>query len=320
MAELDGKVAIVTGGGRGIGRTHALALATQGAAVVVNDLGNALSGDGAADGGPADEVVALIRAAGGRAVADASDVSDWEAAASLVQRAVDEFGGLDIVVNNAGISRLAPTQAISRADWELTISVALTGTAAVVAAASRYWAEQGPAAGRRIINTTSGVGLSPQPDNPMYAAAKAGVAALTVAASIDLAKLGVRVNAIAPIARTRISESIFGELMGPAPEGMFDRMAPENVSTLVTYLASDRCRFTGQVLGVIGDDVLVFRPWSAEFAIDNDEEAWTFDGLAAALEEAPLQQVAQTQFIKSSIPGLTPSDEVLEQLTAAESA
>jgi NAD(P)-dependent dehydrogenase (short-subunit alcohol dehydrogenase family) len=319
LSDLNGKVAIVTGGGRGIGRTHALALARRGAAVVVNDVGIEFSGDGQASSGPADSVAQEIIAAGGRAIADYTDIADWEAVKGIVDVAVREFGGLDIVVNNAAIARFGPIDAISRQDWERTIAVNLNGTAALCHWAAAYWRQQGPANGRRLINTSSGVGLTLVPGNPMYAAAKAGVAALTISCAIELAELGVRVNAIAPAARSRISEFVSAGALAHIPEG-FDAMAPEHVATLVEYLASPECRFTGRVIGVIGDDLTMFDGWTVSGHVNNSQRAWTFEGVAAPLVARPLQHEGTAQGMVGTTPNVTPSAEVLAALAAVEGA
>lgn len=317
MELLKDKVAIVTGGGRGLGRAHALALANLGAAVVVNDLGAEFSGDGQASSGPADEVARTITEAGGRAIANGADISDWDQAGSLVDAALSAFGRLDIVVNNAGIARFGTIDRISQRDWERTIAVNLTGTASLSHWAAAHWRKQGPEAGRRIVNTSSGVGLTPQKENPMYVAAKAGVAALTVACALELAELGVRVNGLAPAARSRISEFVVGEMMSRIPEG-FDRMAPEHSATMVAYLASPLCPFTGRIFGVIGDDVTVFDGWTVPHAIANGERSWTVESLHAALADVPIQQRGQTQALKGTTEYAAPSDEALAQLKAVE--
>ncbi|OBJ10567.1 SDR family NAD(P)-dependent oxidoreductase [Mycobacterium sp. 1465703.0] len=317
MGYLDGKVAIVTGGGRGIGRAHALKLSREGAAVLVNDLGAAIDGEGAVSSGPAAEVAEEIIAAGGRAAIDTTDVSDWDGVGGLVEAALDAFGRLDIVVNNAMIARFCTIDQVTRDDWERTIAVGLNGTAAVCHWASAHWRKQGPEAGRRIINTSSAVGLTPMGNNPMYVAVKAGVAALTIACAVELADLGVRANALAPVARTRVSEFVAGPLMSQIPEG-FDRMAPDHVATLGAFLASPLCRFTGRVFGVVGDDVTIFEGWSAERHLDNDEKPWTVEALAAVLRDVPLQQDGWTQAIKGKQPHFTPPHAALEQLAAVE--
>ncbi|MGY4711511.1 SDR family NAD(P)-dependent oxidoreductase [Mycolicibacterium sp. CBM1] len=317
MGYLEGKVAIVTGGGRGIGRAESLALAREGAAVVVNDLGGEIGGDGTPSAGPAEEVAELIRQAGGRAVADASDVSDWDSAKGIIDTALGAFGRLDIVVNNAGITRFGSIDQITRFDWQRTVDVCLTGTGAVCHWAAAHWRERGAQAGRRIVNTSSSVALAPQPGNPMYVAAKAGVAALTVACAIELAELGVRVNGLAPVARTRVSAQVAAELMQEVSDG-FDRMAPDHTATMVAFLASPQCRFTGRVFGIVGDDVTVFDGWSVGHHIANDERAWTIETLGEALDQAPTQHSGWAQAVKGIDPVKTPSTELLERLAEIE--
>lgn len=319
MAILDGKVAIVTGGGRGIGRAHALALAREGAAVLVNDPGAEFSGDGERNSGPAEEVAEAAIAAGGRAAADTTDISDWDGAGAVVEAALKSFGRLDIVVNNAGVARFGTIDAVSRHDWERTIAVNLTGTAALCHWAAAHWREQGPQPGRSIINTSSGVGLTPLPGNPMYVASKAGVAALTIALANELAELGVRVNAVAPVARSRISEFVAGDLMKPVEQG-FDRMAPENVAAVVAFLASPLCRFTGRTFGIVGDDLTIFDGWTVGRHLDNGEQRWTPEALRAALADVPLQQEGTQQAVKGVDPNPTPPRDVLEALAAIEKA
>ncbi|OBJ99957.1 SDR family NAD(P)-dependent oxidoreductase [Mycobacterium sp. 1245852.3] len=318
MGYLDGKVAIVTGGGRGIGRAHALALAREGAAVLVNDFGGDFNGDGSPSSAPAEEVAQSIIGAGGRAVADSTDISDWDRVGGVVEAALEAFGRLDIIINNAGIVRFATIDEVTREDWERTIDVSLTGTAALCHWAGAHWRKQGPEAGRRIINTSSGVGLSPLPGNPMYVAAKAGVAALTIACALELAHLGVRANGLAPVARTRISEFVAEELMSQVPDG-FDPMAPEHVGTFATFLASPLCRFTGRIFGIAGDDVTVYDGWNTTYHIANDEQPWTLNALEAALDVVPLQQHGLTQGARGRDQLIVPTDAVLEQLTAIES-
>ncbi|MFZ4110168.1 MAG: SDR family NAD(P)-dependent oxidoreductase, partial [Polymorphobacter sp.] len=253
MALLDGKVAVVTGGGNGLGRAHALALAAAGARVVVNDLGGGVTGTGSSDAAQA--VADEIRAAGGQAVANRASVAEWASAASIIAQAVSVFGGLDIVVNNAGINRPATLLTMTETDYDLETGVHLKGTTAVSHHAARFWADRGPAIGRAIINTSSPVGMHPMPGGGPYCAAKAGIAALTQVHAQELAHLGVRVNAIAPCARTRmVMASPSVDRLMPRSDG-FDRHAPGHVSPLIVYLASQLCGFTGRVFGVEGPDV-----------------------------------------------------------------
>jgi NAD(P)-dependent dehydrogenase (short-subunit alcohol dehydrogenase family) len=282
---LQGKVAIVTGAGRGLGRTHALALARAGASVVVNDVGIGMDGTGN-DAQLAASVVAEIEEAGGRAVPDAHDVSTWDDAKAIVDTALSAFGRLDVVVNNAGISRFAPIDEENGEDWNRVIGINLTGTAAVSHWAAQHWRRAGAEPGRAIINTSSPAGTNPLPGTPAYCVSKAGVIALTITSAGDLAELGVRVNAIAPIARTRLTEAVpmFADVLAPVHEG-FDRIAPEHVSAVVTYLASPACSFTGRVFGVEGDDLFLFSGFSASTHLSNDGEQWSIESLSDALAD-----------------------------------
>ena len=313
---LYGKVAVVTGAGRGLGRSHALALAAQGAHVVVNDLGGDSEGGGA-DAAPAQQVVEQIVTAGGRAIISGANVADWEEARGLIHAAVDAFGGLDIVVNNAGISRFAPIGVMEPAIWDRTIAVNLTGTAAVSHWAARFWREQGPATGRAIVNTASPAGTNPQPDSPAYCASKAGVLALTITSAAELAHLGVRVNAIAPMARTRMTEAVeFLADILRKPESGFDRIAPEHVSPLVLYLASPDCRFTGRTFGIEGDDIYLFEGFSAEHHANNARQQWTVPAIAAALADLPLQDIGYMIAPGLRVPAAQPSDATIAALSA----
>ena len=311
MALLEGKVAIVTGGGRGLGRCHALALAAAGARVVVNDLGGSVTGGG--DGDAAAAVAAEIQDAGGIAVANLASVADWPGAETIVAQAVRTFGGLDIVVNNAGINRPALLVDMTEADFDLEIAVHLKGTAAVSHFAAVHWAERGPEAGRAIVNTTSPVGVHPMPQGGAYGAAKAGIAALTQCHAQELAALGVRVNAIAPCARTRMVAATAEILLSmPEAEG-FDRHAPEHVSPLVVYLASDLNRFTGRVFGVEGPDVALFRSWSADDLV-TCAEGWTAETLAEALEALAVQSDTHAFYPGGRIATKVPPNRTLKAL------
>jgi len=246
---LEGKTAIVTGGGRGLGRTHCLALAAQGARVVVNDPGGGVGGDGTSD--VASEVVSEIVAQGGEAVANTASCSDFADAEALVNQAIETFGGLDILVNNAGILRDRTIFNMTEEEWDAVIEVHLKGHFAPTRHACAYWRAEAKA-GRprpgRVISTSSQTGLFGNPGQANYAAAKAGIAGFTQVVAIEMARFGVTVNAIAPAARTRMSE----DLIGPAPEGL-DPMAPENVSPIIVWLASDDAHWvTGQVFHMMG--------------------------------------------------------------------
>jgi NAD(P)-dependent dehydrogenase (short-subunit alcohol dehydrogenase family) len=308
---LAGKVALVTGAGRGIGRAHALALAKAGAKVVVNDLGGGFKGEGA-DPATAATVVAEIVALGGEAVADTGNVADWAAAKAMVDAAIAAFGRIDIVVNNAGICRFAETDTMTPDDWDLTIAVNLTGTAAVSHWAARHWRSIGPEAGRAIINTSSPAGTNPAPGSPSYCASKAGVAAFTISAATELAALGVRVNAIAPMARTRMTLDVpaLDEIMKPVEVG-FDRVAPEHVSPLVVWLASPQCRFTGRIFGIEGDDLFLFEGWSAEHHLNNDGRPWSIATIEQRLADFDRQDRGWMIAPSVRLPGPSPTDETL---------
>lgn len=259
----EGRIAIVTGGGQGIGRGHALELARQGALVVVNDLGVSL--DGAEVHSPsADEVVAEIVAAGGRAVADVNDASDADGAQRMVENALASFGGLDIVINNAGVLRDKVLVNLSPDDWDTVLRVHLRSTFAVTRAAATWWRERskaGEPVDARVINTTSGAGLYGNVGQTNYAAAKAGIVGFTLAASLELSRYGVTVNAVAPGGRTRMTEQVFAGVM-TGDEGGFDAFDPGNVAPLVTWLASPEASdVTGRVIEAWGGRIAVVEGW-----------------------------------------------------------
>jgi len=262
MGLLDGKVAIVTGAGRGIGREHALALAREGARVIVNDLGAALAGEGS-DDAPATRVVGEIEAIGSEAEADGADVADFDAARELVEHAVDAFGRLDILVNNAGILRDRMLVNMDEAEWDAVVAVHLKGHFAATRHAAAHWRDRskaGEIVRGRVINTSSPSGVFGNVGQSNYGAAKAGIAMFTVIVAQELARYGVTVNCIAPNARTRMTESAF-EL--PSEEGGFDPLAPSNNTPVVVALASDAAQsITGQVFHIFGGAVNMLRPWS----------------------------------------------------------
>ncbi len=269
MSLLDGKVAIVTGGGRGLGRAHCLALAAHGAAVVVNDPGAGLHGENTGET-PAEAVAAEIAAAGGRAIADHSSVTDWAATEKLITLAVTEFGQLDVVVNNAGILRDRMLFSMTEEDFDAVIAVHLKGTFAMTRHACAYWREQakrGAGRGGRIINTTSGTGLFGTVGQANYGAAKAAIVSLTTITALEMARYGVTANAISPIALTRMTDGIAGvavrnPLPGDDAVDGFDPQDPANASGLVVYLASAAASWlTGQVFRVHGDRVQRLRGW-----------------------------------------------------------
>ncbi|MBS4101202.1 SDR family oxidoreductase [Tsukamurella paurometabola] len=260
---VDGRVVIVTGAGRGIGRAHALAYAAEGAAVVVNDYGVGLDGADASSG-PAQQVVDEIRAAGGQAIANASDVADWDGAQALVRSAIDEFGRLDVLVNNAGFLRDRMLVNMSEAEWDAVTRVHLKGHFAMLRHAAGYWRDESKAGRQpeaRVINTSSGAGLLGSVGQGNYAAAKAGIAEMTIQAAAEMGRYGITVNAIAPAARTRMTEVTFADDMA-APEDGFDAMAPENISPLVVWLGSvESADVTGRVFEVEGGKVSVAQGW-----------------------------------------------------------
>ncbi|NUP53295.1 MAG: SDR family oxidoreductase [Catenulispora sp.] len=270
----DGRVAVVTGAGRGLGRAHALEFARQGALVVVNDLGVELDGrDGDAGGGPARAVVEEIVARGGAAVADHHDIATWDGAAALVRTALDAFGKLDVLVNNAGFLRDRMLINLSEQDWDDVIRVHLKGHFLMLRHAGAHWRDQyklGNLNDARVVNTSSGAGLLGSIGQGNYAAAKAGIAALTIQAAAELGRYGVTVNAIAPAARTRMTEAAFSEMMARPEDGdAFDAMAPENVSPLVAWLGSDRSRaVTGRLFEVEGGKVGVADGWQHGPTVD----------------------------------------------------
>ncbi|WP_445182123.1 SDR family oxidoreductase [Pseudonocardia sp. Cha107L01] len=272
-----GRVVIVTGAGRGLGRAHALAFAAEGARVVVNDVGAALDGSGGS-AGPAAEVVAEIRAAGCEAVADGEDVADWAGAARLVAHAVGEFGRLDVLVNNAGILRDRMVVSLDEGEWDAVLRVHLKGHAATLHHAAAHWRARGKAGepvDARVVNTSSGAGLLGSVGQGSYSTAKAGILGLTMVAAAELARYGVTVNAIAPAARTRMTERAFADAMTAPERGAFDAMAPENVSPLVVWLGSTESReVTGRVFEVDGGRIVVADGWRRGPSVDQGRR-WT---------------------------------------------
>ncbi|HXV02061.1 MAG TPA: SDR family oxidoreductase [Gaiellaceae bacterium] len=286
MPSLDGKVAIVTGAGRGIGREHALALAEAGAKVVVNDFGGSLAGEGT-DSTPAQTVVNEIVAAGGEAVASYDDVADFAAAEHMIGRAIDRYGRLDILVNNAGILRDRMLVNMTEDEWDAVIAVHLKGHFGPTRHAAAYWREQSKAGEEvrgRVINTSSPSGVFGNIGQANYGAAKAAIAGFTLIAAQELQRYGVTVNCIAPNARTRMTEETFGDLP-PPEEGEFDPLDPGNMSPLVVALAADEAQeITGQCFFVWGGSVNVLRPWDAGELLASDER-WDADELLAQLKE-----------------------------------
>ena len=288
----DGRIVIVTGAGGGLGRAHALAFAAEGAKVVVNDIGTSREGEGTS-AGPAQQVVDEIRAAGGEAVANTDDVADWEGSARLIQTALDSFGGLDVLVNNAGFLRDRMLANMSVDEWDAVIRVHLRGHFCTLRHAAGFWRDESKA-GRtpnaRIINTSSGAGLMGSIGQGNYAAAKAGIAALSIQAAAELARYGVTVNAIAPSARTRMTEVAMPDMMR-APESGFDAMAPDNVSPLVVWLGSAESKdVAGRVFEVEGGIVSVADGWQHGPRVDKGARwspAELGDVVRRLLDEAP---------------------------------
>jgi NAD(P)-dependent dehydrogenase (short-subunit alcohol dehydrogenase family) len=280
MGLLEGKVAIVTGAGRGIGRGEALLLSQEGAKVVVNDLGTELDGEGR-DTNIADQVVAEIKGAGGEAVANYESVAEFQGAKRIIDAALNKFGRLDILVNNAGITRDKMLFKMEEDMFDAVVAVHLKGTFNTGHWASIYFREKRE--GGRIINTTSGAGLVGNVGQSNYGAAKAGIAAMTLIWSLELERYEVTVNAIAPAARTRMTEAAFGDL--EPEEGEFDGAAPENIAPLVAYLASDEAaHITGKVFGVQAGDIDLYETWQVVKSISR-EDRWTPKELVERMKE-----------------------------------
>jgi NAD(P)-dependent dehydrogenase (short-subunit alcohol dehydrogenase family) len=284
MGALEGRVAIITGAGRGIGREHALLFAAEGAKVVVNDLGCAVNGSGD-DRTAAQRVVDEIKKMGGDAIANTDDVADWDGGHHVVSAAIEAFGDLHMLVNNAGIIRDRVLVNMTEEEWDVVMHVDVNGHFVPTRWAATYWREQSKS-GRKVsaavVNTSSTSGLLGNPGQSNYGTAKAGIAAFTVIAAQELSRYGVRVNAIVPAARSRITESTPGLsdiVQPPADSGAFDSWDPANVSPIAAYLASDLCSFTGKVFFVQGGKVQFFQPWTLAAEIDKGER-WTVDELA----------------------------------------
>lgn len=288
MGTLDGRVAIITGAGRGIGREHALYFAAEGAKVVVNDLGGANDGTGT-DLTPAQQVVEEIEALGGEAVVNGDNVADWEGAQRMINQAVETFGDLDILVNNAGILRDRVLVNMTEDEWDSVIAVHLKGHFAPTRWAAAYWREQhkaGIVKPRNLVHTSSTSGLFSNPGQANYGAAKTGIVTLSQIAAKELVRYGVKSNTIAPGARTRLTLATpgLGEIM-KAQENVFDPWDPANISPLVAYLATSDCVFTGETFLVQGGSVTMVESWKRGAGVERDSK-WTVNELAEAL--APL--------------------------------
>ena len=289
MGLLDGKVAIVTGAGHGIGRGHALELAKEGAKVLVNDLGTSLQGEGT--GKDADLTVDLITARGGEAAANYGDVADYAQAKELVDQAVDTFGRLDILVNNAGIARDATIWNMTEADWDSVIRVHLRGTFCPTTHAVNHWRALSKAgedvSGGRVINTTSGAGLVGNFGQANYCTAKAGIAGFTQTVSLELFRLGITVNCIGPAGATRMAASIPGagiEAREPDEFEAWDAMDPSLASPIVAWLASDQAsHVTGQVIRAVKDEIVLMEGWRNGPTIRKPEQRWEASELTALM-------------------------------------
>ena len=270
MGICDGRVVVITGAGRGLGRAHALAFAAEGAKVVVNDLGASLQGEGI-DLSPAQEVVNEIVAAGGEAIVNGDDISDWDGAGSLVQSAIDTFGGLDTVVTNAGIVRDRMFVNMTVDDWDAVIRVHMRGTFCPVKRAVEYWRAESKAGRQRagrIVTTSSGAGLMGSIAQTNYASAKAGIAAFTINIAAELGRIGVTANSIAPSARSRMTEEAFADMMAPVESG-FDAMDPANISPIVVWLGSEQSgHVTGRVFECAGGELSVADGWQHGTPVD----------------------------------------------------
>ena len=289
MGALDGRVAIITGSGRGIGREHALLFAQEGAKVVINDLGGAIDGSGD-DRTAAEQVVDEIKAMGGEAVANSDDVADWEGGQRLINAAVEAFGDLHVLVNNAGILRDRVLVNMTEQEWDSVIHVHLKGHFVPTRWAAAYWREQtkaGQTVKASVVNTSSTSGLLGNPGQTNYGAAKAGIAAFSLIAGLELDRYGVRVNAIAPAARTRMTEATpgLGDIVqAPDDPAKFDIWNPANISPLVAWLATEGCPASGKVFFVQGGKVQNFQPWTLKESIDKDDR-WTVAELQTEMKK-----------------------------------
>ena len=285
MGTLDGRVAIITGAGRGLGREHALLFAAEGAKIVVNDLGGANDGSGS-DMTPAQQTVADIKGMGGEAIVNTDNVADWDGAKRMIDSAIEAFGDLDILVNNAGILRDRVLVNMSESEWDSVIQVHLKGHFAPTHHAAAYWREQAKAGitkPRNLVHTSSTSGLFSNPGQANYGSAKSGIATFSQICAKELSRYNVKSNAIAPAARTRLTMATPGlEDVMAAKDGKFDEWDPANVSPLVAYLASDLCEFSGETFYVQGGQVTRVATWVMAEEIKQDDR-WTVSALAKAI-------------------------------------
>ena len=279
MGALEGRVAIITGAGRGIGREHAMLFASEGASVVVNDLGGSVDGSGD-DRAAAQLVVDEIEGIGGKAVANTDDVTDWEGGKRLIDAAIEAFGDVHVLVNNAGILRDKMLVNMSESDWDAVVHVHLKGHFVPTRHVAAYWREQvkeGREVKASIVNTSSTSGLLGNPGQTNYGAAKSGIASFSVIAAKELSRYGVRVNAIAPAARTRMTEQTpgLGDIVkAPTDPGTFDLWDAANISPLVAALSVESCAITGKVFFVQGGEIRLFQPWTMTETLSKDDR-WT---------------------------------------------
>jgi NAD(P)-dependent dehydrogenase (short-subunit alcohol dehydrogenase family) len=304
MGMLDGKVVVITGAGRGLGRNHALFLANEGAKIVVNDLGVEWDGTGEKALGPADEVVKEIKDAGGEAVANGDSVTDFQGAKRMVECAIDTFGKLDAFINNAGFLRDRMSFKMSQEEWDAVIGVHLTGTFYCCRHAAEYFRGQskaGTPVNGRIINTISHAGLIGSAGQCNYTAAKAGIAGLTLALARELERYNTTVNAVAPMARTRMTTNtenpaVQAMFAKPEDEDKFDEMAPENISPVVAYLASDNAQdISGRVFASRGGRLELLQTWQSENVIDNGKK-WTVEEIDKKIRDLGTLSIPEMWF------------------------
>lgn len=300
MGTLDGRVAIITGAGRGVGREHALFFAREGASVVVNDIGGGTDGAGD-DSAPAQQLVDEIVALGGSAVANFDDAADWEGAQRMVSQAVEHYGDLHVLVNNAGILRDRFIVSMSEDEWDAVVRVHLKGHFCVTRFAAEYWksrSKQGVDVKAAIVNTSSAAGLLGNPGQINYGAAKAGIVMMTIVEALELGRYGIRANAIAPVARTRLTEDVpmIGDLLrAPDDPREFDVFSPGNVSPLVAYLSSEDCELTGQVYSIHGGRIARFEGWAEAEVLERDHRL-AVDELADSLPALGERSIPEALF------------------------